>query len=151
LAPSPALRLGARRGRVPQIHWLQEHAGMHARSVFVGLLVLLAAGESLGTMAQIVAIDQGRFEASASGSHYGWPLDDQRAALDAAQSVARPLGATVMVASDALHQQSLGYLAATSYGPATVYDDTACLVTPATGSRPMVTLSTGVDPSRALL
>ncbi len=129
------------------VAWLRVRAG----AIFVGLVLLLAVGQAFGTGAQLVAIHQGAFEAAASGSHYGWPLDDQRAALQAAQSAARPLGASVMVASDALHQQSLGYLATTSYGPATVYDDSACLVTPAAGSQPQVTLSTDADTSRALL
>lgn len=136
--------------RVPGVRlaaWLRTHA----RQVVVALVLLLAGAQAYGTAAQITVIHEGAFEAGASGSHYGWPLDDQRAALQAAQIAARPLGASVMVASDALHQQPLGYLAATSDGPATVYDASACLVTPAMGGQSLVTLSPSAGPARDLL
>ncbi|HEX6820031.1 MAG TPA: glycosyltransferase family 39 protein [Ktedonobacterales bacterium] len=149
--PAATVEFAGSRGEpssiMSRLGWLQ----LHSQQVIVALVLLLALGQAYGSVTQIVAIHQGTFEAGVSGSHYGWPLDDQRSALVAARDVARPLGASVVVASDALHEQPLGYLAATSYGPASVYDASACLVTPAAGSPPQVTLSPVADSARELL
>jgi hypothetical protein len=111
-------------------------------TLLIALTLLLALGQTYGTTAELLAIKRGAFDATAAATaHYGLPLDTQRTALLEAQRAARPLGADVVVATDGLSQEPLGYLATTGYGPANVYESKDCLVAPATGGQPQVTLA----------
>jgi hypothetical protein len=122
--------------------------GAHSWRIAIGSSGLLAAAvlvlsltQAYGTAAWMLAIERGAFDATAHGTRYGLPLETQRAALSHAGHVARSLGADLAVATDALHQEPLEYLATSVTRGAGVYDSDACLVVPAAGSRPLVTLA----------
>ncbi len=131
-----AVRRVALRWRVPEIS---------SRWMLGAALLLLAGSQTASIAAEIATIQSGRFDGvqGADGvTHYGLPLDAQRAALAAAVTDGRARGARVLVATTDLHQQSLGYLAVAGGADATVYDGSNCLLAPAAGSAPAVTLVT---------
>jgi hypothetical protein len=151
LAQRAAIRLPAARrfargtGRASSTAALARIGGWSRLAGGSGLLaafvLLLALAQTYGTGAGLLALQRGAFDATPAGARYGLPLDAQRAALLAAQRAARPLGASVFVATDSLHQRPLGYLATTGDRPATVYEARDCLVAPAGGATPQVTLA----------
>lgn len=137
---SPAAHPAARRLAGVSIR-TSIRTSIRPSALLVGVVLVLALAQTYGTATYVLSIERGAFDASEHGAHYGLPLDAQRAALLAASRVARSQGADLAVATRDAYQEPLEYLAATGNGPASVYDSAACLVVPAAGSRPLVTLT----------
>ncbi len=104
------------------------------------LVVLLAAAQSYGVLAQLNAIHSGAVNEATSS--YGLTLTEQRQALQAAADAARQYDTQAMIATTTLLQEPLGYQAATNYAGVSAYIGANCLVTSATGAAPLVTLAT---------
>jgi len=116
-----------------------------APGALVFAVLLMAAGQSVAVAAQLVTVHSGAFDDGARGQmplHYGLPLANQQAALAAAAGVAHSRGARLHVATSALDEESFGYLAVAGTVQASVYDGSSCLLAPARGSTPAVTLAT---------
>lgn len=129
--------------RFPLFHVRPLSSGF-ADSVLVVAALVLGSAQTYGAAAQLTTLDQGRFDGilNHSYSHYGITLESQRQALTVAHLAARTHNAKLFVATTDLHQESMGYLVDTSYGPAMVYDATTCLVVPTAGAEPAIVLGT---------
>lgn len=127
--------------------------GSFADTSLVVAALLLGTAQTYGAAAQLATLDRGRFDGilNHTYSHYGITLDSQKTALSIAHFAARTHGANLYVAATDLHQESMGYLVDTDYGPATVYDASTCLLVPSAGSAPAVVLATPPLDSLTLL
>lgn len=138
--------------RFPRVH-VKPLTGSFADSVLIVAALTLGTAQTYGAAAQLATLERGRFDGMLNHaySHYGITLESQKTALTIAHLAARTHGASLFVATTDLHQESLGYLVDTGYGPATVYDATTCLVVPSAGYRPAVVLGTPPLDSLGLL
>lgn len=132
---------------------VKSFSGSFADTALVAAALVLGSAQTYGAAAQLATLNHGRFDGilNHSYSHYGITLESQRAALTVAHLAARTHGAQLYVATTDLHQESMGYLVDSGYGPATVYDATTCLVVPTAGAEPAVVLGTSSLDSLSLL
>lgn len=138
--------------RFPRLS-VKPASGGFADIALVMAALVLGSAQTYGAAAQLATLDYGRFDGilNHSYSHYGITLESQRAALAFAHFAARTHEARVFVATTDLHQESMGYLVNSGYGPALVYDATTCLVVPSAGSLPAVVLGAQSLDSLSLL
>jgi hypothetical protein len=117
------------------------------------LVSVPGASQAFGVGLQLATVSRGHFDGRYTYyyTHYGIPLESQRSALRTADQAAHAIGARVFVATSTLHEQSLGYLAATDSVKAAVYDGSSCLLAPASGSAPAMMLATPAAGSLDLL
>src|SRR5579875_250227 len=118
-----------------------SNATRRMRATLAVVVITLAGGQGIVTLAQINAVQNGAVAATS----YGMSLGDQRLAIQALDATARQYHAQAYLAATPLLQESLGYLAATEAPQTSVYNGANCLVT--ADSQPVVTLI--ISPSAA--
>ena len=149
--PAPFLVIGIALGwlmteAIPgTVAWLRDTTWpvRQVSSAVLALFVMVVAiGQSAGVTAELETIHRGHFDGTERSTYtrYGIPLGGQEAAVNATLSAAAKYRARPVFATSWLHQQSIGYLAALGNSASTSYDAENCLLVPAAGSQPAVTL-----------
>ena len=131
----PLARLLATLRRFPA--WFARHGPVILSGFLaVGQLASVAAFLSSAQLGQSDGPD------AFSYTHYGLPLNRQRADLLALRDIARAQHARAYAATTLWLQVPMGYLAASEGISARVYEAGACLVVPSAGTAPAVVLTT---------